>query len=184
MDKRIINFAHYNSIVDISEIYKLNINNPYNIPHCLPGRSLPMYRIVFKDYSDTISYDMYFDKQILFDLFCTYINEVRETKKVTYLRMENIVYPDERYLFKSYDSDGILCKLFYNSPYKLYCDIYMAMEEIDGKETGRITIQFDFEYKFFFLKYKINPEPITLKLSTEQIIDLQTKVYRELSIED
>jgi hypothetical protein len=183
MEKELFKFVHYNSIFNTSKIIKLDMNSN-NIPHCYPhnNQDLPEYKIEFKTSSSDECLDIYLDKESLFDLYCKYINEVKSGNDEDILvKLENVVYPDERYCYKSH---GLICnnkllQVFYNTPYKLTCNVLLTQENIGGNLTGRVKMIFNFTYRFFFLNFNITRKVIELNLNIDQIIDLQTVIYKE-----
>ena len=179
MNKCLYTFVHYNSNVNTSEIIKLD-HNMHDVPHCTTNYAqLADYKLEFKGRNDN-EYDIYLDKESLFDIFITLINDVRENDTLEYIQIENIVRPDERYCYKSHSnlSHNKLLQLI-NKNYKLMCHILIQQEEIDGKKTGRIILSFDFSYKLFFITFHINEEPIEAKINSDHIMELQTEVYKE-----
>ena len=184
MDQVLYTFSHYNSKVNKSQLIKLDTNS-FSKPHFINKKSqqLPDYKLEFSSYDEKLGYDIYLDDLSLYDIFITYINQIKSSEIPCnyHILIKNLVYPDERYCYKSHANiaDSKLLKSFYKIPYKLYCDITLEPEIIENKFTGRISIYFDFSYKLFLLRFGINRENIVIKLNIDQIMDLQTEIYKQ-----
>lgn len=186
MNQSICNFVHFSPNISNPEIIKLDQSH-HNAPHCtINPDQLADYKLEFYGTGRSLQYDIYLDKESLFDVFITLINDVRTNDTLEFVRLENIVHPDERYLYKTHANllNNKLLQVFCNKDYTLYCYLLIKQEEIEGKKTGRIILSFDFSFKLFFLKFNINTHTIETKLNSDQIMDMQTAIYKEFKEEN
>lgn len=182
MNQTLYDFVIYNSPVGNSRLIKLDPSD-INVPHCYKNKEdgKGQYKMEFdllKNSDD--GYDIYLDTDSLHDLFIACVNEVRSSDKLAQLTLINVIHPEERYCYKSHQlADCKLLQLF-NKPYKLYCNVLVEQESIDGKYTGRVIISFYFSFKLLFLHFGLNTGDISIKLNSDQLIEIQTKVYKEM----
>lgn len=182
----IILFTHYTtcsnqSYIDVTN----NIKRPHCIDNGLSNTSEADAKISFQ-YGDEDNnfHDVYLYKKKLVDIFIFSLNKARENKKEQYNYISNTVKPDERWMFRSHQllKNNSLMKILYNKMYKINTTIKISPEKTkDDHETGRMIIEASMNYRLLFISHKFKRQPMIIKLNSEQVMELQTELYKFIS---
>lgn len=164
----------FNPCSSMSCIEKLD--DKISRPKCFGIGSSPEYKLSITVLNNTTkTTGIYMSNEQVLNIFKEGIYHCMENRDKKVYIVENIVYPDERYLYNTHEliSDKLIFKILYNKPYKLIAKIVIAPED---KHTGRIEIKISMSYKYIIARKPNSIQPETIRLNENQCKEFVDKL--------